>query len=210
MSIVYCHTNKINSKRYIGITNRTIAQRSGTNGVNYKNGTRFYNAILKYGWDNFTHEILEENLTREEASKREKYYIKLYNTTDDRFGYNICTGGDNNFTRRPLTKNQKELVSKTTKRAMNEPNRRKHMLEVYKSKNWIEKNSKSAKQQWELTNLRQKVQEANGNKVICLETKKIYPSILEASRDTNISRYKISQSCKNEDYVADNTHWKYI
>ncbi len=209
-NIVYCHTNKINGKKYIGITKRKLEERCGTNGVDYKNSTRFYNAILKYGWENFDHEILEENLTREEANEREQYYINLYNTMDDRYGYNITSGGDNNFYRIPLTEEQKQLVSENTKKAMNEPKRRAHMLEVYKSDDWIEKNSKSAKVQWATTDLKLKVQEANGRKVQCLDTGKKYMSIIEASKDTGISRYKISQSCKMENYLADGTNWQFI
>ena len=209
-NIVYCHINKINGKRYIGITERHLKERCGVNGVNYKKSTRFYNAIKKYGWDNFDHIILEKNLSRKQASEREQYYINLYNTMDDRYGYNITSGGDDNFYRNPLTEEQKQLVSETTKKAMNEPKLRAHMLEVYKSNNWIEKNSKSAKVQWATTDLKLKVQEANGRKVQCLDTGKKYMSIMEASKDTGISRYKISQSCKIENYLADGTNWQFI
>lgn len=209
-NMVYCHINKINGKRYIGITKRSLKERCGANGVDYKNSTRFYNAIQKYGWDNFNHIILEENLTRKQASEREQYYINLYNTTDDRYGYNITSGGDDNFIRNPLTEEQKQFVSETTKKAMNEPKRRAHMLEVYKSDDWIKKNSHSAKVQWVTTNLKTKVQEANGHKVKCIETGKQYMSVLEASKDTGISRYKISQSCKIENYITDGTHWQFI
>ncbi|MBQ2870433.1 GIY-YIG nuclease family protein [bacterium] len=209
-NMVYCHINKINGKRYIGITKRSLKERCGTNGVDYKKSTRFYNAIQKYGWDNFDHIILEENLTRKQASEREQYYINLYNTMNDRYGYNITSGGDDNFIRNPLTEEQKQLVSETTKKAMNEPKLRAHMLEVYKSDNWIKKNSDSAKNQWATTDLKTKVQEANGRKVKCIETGKQYMSILEASKDTGISSYKISQSCKIENYIADGTHWQFI
>lgn len=209
-NVVYCHTNKINGKKYIGITFQTLEQRFGKNGNGYKKSARFYNAIKKYGWDNFEHEILEKNLTREQASEREKYYIKLYNTMDNRYGYNISSGGDNVFTKVPLTEEQRKIVSETTKKAMNEPERRAHMLEVYKSDNWIKKNSDSARVQWATTDLKIKIQEANGRKVQCLETGKWYMSALEASRDVGISDYKIRRSCNEENYNADGTHWQFI
>ena len=54
----------------------------------------FFNAIQKYGWDNFEHIILEEGLTEEEAVEKEKYYIALWHTNDDNYGYNLTAGGE--------------------------------------------------------------------------------------------------------------------
>lgn len=52
----------------------------------------FYNAIKRYGWDNFEHKVLEDHLTREEAKKKEIYYIKKYDSFYN--GYNRTFGGD--------------------------------------------------------------------------------------------------------------------
>lgn len=83
-----------NGHQYIGITSTNPPEkRWGSNGINYKPCIKFYNAIKKYGWENFKHEILEENLTREEAQKAEKFYIKEFNTLSPN-GYNLTTGGD--------------------------------------------------------------------------------------------------------------------
>lgn len=95
---LYIHTNKTNMKRYVGITShRNPKQRWGTGGEKYKGSTRFWNAIQKHGWDNFEHEILLTNLSKEEAEDREQFYISLFRTTDDRFGYNISKGGKSNY-----------------------------------------------------------------------------------------------------------------
>lgn len=94
--IVYKHTAPSN-KAYIGITKKSMQERSGVEGIHYKKNAHFYSAIKKYGWNNFKHEILCENLTKEEASDKEKYYIDLYNTSDSRFGYNNTTGGETNY-----------------------------------------------------------------------------------------------------------------
>lgn len=88
---VYCHTNKINGKKYIGITSQKPEKRWGTNGRNYK-GQKFHNAIEKYGWDNFEHELLFNNLTEQSAKDKEIELIRTYNT--QRNGYNISSGGD--------------------------------------------------------------------------------------------------------------------
>ena len=88
---VYCHTNNINGKKYIGITAVKPEYR-----WNHGNGYRhqvFEKAIKKYGWENFSHEILFEGLTKEEAELQEIALIRQYNTQDSKYGYNISCGG---------------------------------------------------------------------------------------------------------------------
>nr|DAI49412.1 MAG TPA: intron associated endonuclease [Caudoviricetes sp.] len=90
---VYMHANKNNGKVYIGQTCCEDLTRRWCGGHGYKANSHFYRAILKNGWDNFTHEILETGLTAEEANDRERYYIALYQSTDPSKGYNIRSGG---------------------------------------------------------------------------------------------------------------------
>lgn len=91
---LYCHTNQINKKKYFGITTQSPLNR-WANGRGYKNNSHFWYAICKYGWSNFTHEILHINLNEEEASKLERKYINEYCTCDQNYGYNIQPGGYN-------------------------------------------------------------------------------------------------------------------
>ena len=53
---VYKHISP-NGKQYVGITKQDVVKR-WANGEGYKNCTYFYNAIQKYGWENFQHIIL--------------------------------------------------------------------------------------------------------------------------------------------------------
>ena len=92
--LVYCHTNKINNKKYFGITCKTTKKRWGKDGYNYSTSPYFYNAIKKHGWDNFEHEILHTNLSEQEAKEYEKKYISEFNTNDRIYGYNRTAGGD--------------------------------------------------------------------------------------------------------------------
>ena len=99
---VYCHTNKINGKKYIGQTCQKPEVRWGNNGNGYKpkgKNVRSYlwNSICKYGWNEFEHEILKDGLSFEEANYWEKYYINLFRTFTgykDSNGYNQTLGGD--------------------------------------------------------------------------------------------------------------------
>ena len=93
MYTVYKHTNNQNGKVYIGITSKKPEYRWNS-GKNYSNNEHFFSAINKYGWDNFSHEILFENLIKEEAEEKEIQLIKEYNSTDENFGYNLSPGGN--------------------------------------------------------------------------------------------------------------------
>ena len=90
---VYVHINKINSKKYIGITSRDPVKRWGLNGNGYKQ-QMFWNAIQKYGWDNFSHQIIATGLTHEEAEQMEIYLIEKYESNITKHGYNVTKGGD--------------------------------------------------------------------------------------------------------------------
>lgn len=90
---VYKHTNLFNGKIYIGITSKKVNQR-WKNGAGYKTQPYFYNAILKYTWDGFSHEILYTNLSEEEAKQKEIDLISKYKSNNKKYGYNITGGGD--------------------------------------------------------------------------------------------------------------------
>ena len=94
---VYMHTNKINGKKYIGITGQRPETRWKA-GSPYKRNTHFWRAIQKYGWhDGFLHEIIESNLTEDEACRLEVELIAKYNTSDPKCGYNQTSGGEASF-----------------------------------------------------------------------------------------------------------------
>lgn len=92
--VVYKHTNKVNGKIYIGITGKKVPKYRWGRGSGYHNNIHFVNAIKKYGWDNFEHEILETGLTCKEAKEREQFWIAKYNCNNPKFGYNKTKGGD--------------------------------------------------------------------------------------------------------------------
>lgn len=90
--IVYKHTNKTNGKVYIGITCQRIHDR-WKGGHGYRS-QYFSRAIKKYGWDGFVHEIVAENLSKEDACELERILIKSYRSTETEYGYNQALGGD--------------------------------------------------------------------------------------------------------------------
>lgn len=81
-----------NKKVYIGQT-KNLKIRWEANGNHYNGNKEMYNDILKYGWINIKKEILLETDIREIAYDYEIKYIKQYNSTNPKFGYNKSTGG---------------------------------------------------------------------------------------------------------------------
>ena len=91
--LVYKHTSP-SGKVYIGITSKTIQERKN---CGYGHNTYLKNAIKKYGWKNFKHEILADGLTVDEAQAVEKRLIAETKSTDRDKGYNLSLGGEATF-----------------------------------------------------------------------------------------------------------------
>lgn len=91
---LYKITNKINGKKYIGITN-SYKRRFREHKGNHSPNSLICKAIQKYGQENFIFEVLKENLSIENACKLEQEYIKKENCLVPN-GYNISKGGNIN------------------------------------------------------------------------------------------------------------------
>ena len=108
---VYSHTNKINGKKYIGLTKQKPEERWRHDGVGYKSQIKFWRAIEKYGWNNFEHEILFTNLTEQEASVIEILLIKEFDCINN--GYNVSLGGSTtNHSQETLEKMRQSMLGK--------------------------------------------------------------------------------------------------
>lgn len=120
MSLVYKITNNINKKIYIGCTSRTAECRF----AEHKRTARhnpcacvLYKAIKKYGEEAFSIEVLEDDLTEEEAYIREGYYIEsLSSHYSTGKGYNMAEGGN----RPPIPAGEKNFMAKLTEEEVEE------------------------------------------------------------------------------------------
>lgn len=86
---LYCHLFP-NGKRYIGIT-RTSPEKRWQSGKGYESQEKVARAISLYGWDNIEHQIIAEELTRDQAERLETYLIDVLDTIAE--GYNVSIGG---------------------------------------------------------------------------------------------------------------------
>lgn len=94
--IVYKATNKINGKCYIGQTRHSLEHRKIAHLRCAKKGvdTHFYQAIRKYGADNFEWEIICSTNDKQRLNELETFYITKFDSI--KHGYNMVDGGDNN------------------------------------------------------------------------------------------------------------------
>lgn len=97
--VIYKITNLVNNKVYIGqIYDYETRKRHHIGAAlhNWKESDRpLYRAMKKYGIENFSFEIIDYAETEEELNNKEIYYIKYYNSSIDKNGYNLDLGGKN-------------------------------------------------------------------------------------------------------------------
>ena len=101
MGMIYCFTNKINSKKYIGQTIKSTNERYCNHKSAYQNksyrdyDSPLHRAFRKYGFENFDYEIIAKDIEDIDLlNSLEIYYIQYYNTLVPN-GYNIAPGGKN-------------------------------------------------------------------------------------------------------------------
>lgn len=196
MYSVYMHTNKINGKKYVGITSQKPEKR-WNNGNGYIHQP-FYKEINKYGWDGFYHEVLFDGLTEEEAKNKESELIEIYKTSSEKYGYNCTIGelegmrkGNNNpFYGKKHTEKYKARMSELAKGKVFSYETRKRMSRNRKGK-CVGKDN------------------VNARKVICLDTGKKYNTLKEASIDTGANQFKISDVCRGKRNKAGGLRWAY-
>ena len=87
--LIYCTTNLITGKKYIG-------KQVDENKKNYLgSGTYFKRSLKKYGKDNFSKEILISGINdQKELSQIEIYLIAYYGAHKSDNYYNLCSGGE--------------------------------------------------------------------------------------------------------------------
>lgn len=90
---IYCFTNKVNGKKYIGKTGN-FHNRMNAHKIASGDCPHFHNAIKKYGIDSFDLIIIDEYKTEEDALVAEIFYISHYKSNNRKYGYNLTNGGD--------------------------------------------------------------------------------------------------------------------
>lgn len=201
MYIIYKHTNLTNGKVYVGQTKHSPEKRWGRNGKYYLyRDTAFSRAIVKYGWNNFSHEVLATGLTKDEANEMEINLIRKYKEL--RMSYNMTIGGEGKVGI-PFPEHLKKEVSKRFK---GKPFTKEHRQRISDSLKGKPK-SEIAKQHMRgrvPVNKRPILQfSADG------EFMKEYSSIQEAAIQNNIIATHISRCARGKRKKTGGYIWKY-
>ena len=193
-------------KSYIGLT-RERPNRRWRNGDGYlkkgQDNSKFGNAIRKYGWDSFKHEIIGvvESDTKEQLvldlNEWEIYYIEKYDSFYN--GYNSTLGGKSivfsDEVRKKISESQKgKTMSEESKKKMSNAKKGKQLNNEHKKK--IGDTMRGRKHSEE-----SKKKIRNGQrttKVICITTGEVFDSIGQASRHYNVDTSTIIKCCKGE------------
>lgn len=189
--ILYEHRNKINGKRYIGITNNKTKRWYGK-GRHYAKCPYFFAAIQKYDWDNFEHNVLIYDLTREEASRLEKHYIKMLKTRDKAYGYNLAEGGVDAPTmlgKHHSEETRQKMRESALGRVISEEQRHKHSK-------WMSENNVGKRN-------------PKSRAVRCIDTGEVFDSQRIAAESKGLLQSKISLCCQGKRSQTGGLHWEY-
>lgn len=227
---VYKHTSPC-GKSYIGITSQRPSNRF-RNGDGYKHNKYFYRAIQKYGWGNFTHQILINGLSESDALIEEERLIRELGTCNSDLGFNLMTAGGSAGTHSQETK-EKIRVAATGRRAseetrakmslskngheLSEISRNKLRQKRIGEKNpfWGRKHTEESKQKIKTNSADFSGEKSvNARRVSQYRTSgefiKTYGSISGAAKENNIqSPYNISACCNGRQRTACGYVWKY-
>jgi group I intron endonuclease len=209
---VYCFTNKINNKKYIGLTcdvKRRYKQHKSGN----SRAVVFCLAIKKYGFDSFDFEILKTNLTLNEAKDFERDKISTLNTMVPS-GYNRTEGGDSSV--RHTKETIEKIIEKNRVWRLNNGCSMKGKKHSEETKKMLREaalkrtNMPSGPQHWnygkkhkESTKEKMSIKQSLGNngfakKVVDLNTNIVYSCINEAKLVYSISHSLVSMICSGK------------
>jgi group I intron endonuclease len=187
---IYCITNKINGKKYIG-QSINIKERWHSEKQNRGNNKHLTRAMEKYGRENFDFSIIEE-CPKELLDTKEEEYIKKFNSNNVEFGYNIAPGGKKfNTWWEKLSQEQKEELNR--QRSLSLKGRKMKLTQ---------------KQRQEMSERMKKRVKEKRKKVYCLETNKIYESVSDAAKENGIlDDILVSRCCSGKYKSTNNLHF---
>lgn len=237
---IYRITNLINNKIYIGQTSRKLSKRileyKKSFLYNNQQNTHLQNSFNKYGFENFKFEVIDIAQNINELNEKEINYIKQYNSTNKKIGYNIESGGKNSIpTTETLEKMSKShLGIKQTDSWVNKriaiagscdakkygkkkTDEEKNQLSVISPKFWLGKmrsdktKSKISKTKKEngLSDKQKKIlYKTVYKRNILTNTVQSYESTTIAATFEHVNQSTISRWCKNKKNV-NGYHWSY-
>lgn len=189
---IYKTINLINNKIYIG--------KSNGNRKNYKgSGKLIKQAFKKYGRENFKKElIVEGNFNNNLLNELEIHYIRLYNSTNLKIGYNLENGGAgfNKSSQITLKIKRKEINKKISESKKGIKFSKSHIENIKKAKLGVQYKSRWVK-----------IKQLNKftNEII-----KIWENSISIEKELGISTSNIIACCKGRKNSTNGFKWTYV
>ncbi len=226
---IYKITNKLNGMSYVGKTTRSLDERIAEH-LRNKSNSYVDRAIQKYGWENFSVEVLETCETINQLNECEKKYIIEQNTKFPN-GYNLTDGGEGILGYKAPPELSARL-SKMRKGRRNTPEQRAKISAKLSGREFTAEHkanisaakmghsvSRETRAKLTIANIgkkasaetRAKMADSSAKKraVRCVETGEIFPSMKIAMTWAKISRHVLRKACLNENSIAGGYHWQY-
>lgn len=204
--IIYKITNKVNGKIYIGKTSKTAqyrfkrhVQEAVSKNKLGRNNFYFHKALVKYGRDNFSIDVLQECETAEEAAKLEIEYISKYHSQDHLIGYNLTKGGEGvvgrKKTQQEIEKHRQKMIgrklSQEHKMAISRANKGKQISLITRQK--ISMKNSGANNGCFGKTQSVEFRKAKGIKISIAKSGKVYNNNANIDKLKEVSRARLSE-----------------
>ena len=209
--IIYKATNVVTGEIYVGATTVSLQERINDhyNKATKNYGHKFQNAIREYGFESFIWEQIDTGINTDELALKEKYYIQKFDSFHN--GYNSDRGGG--FKKTIYQYNLTgELES--TFQSLEEASKSSSISEESISHACIGDRKTSNGFYWTYTSTFDLKEDIRKKKVILYdyegELVKVFDSISEASKATEVNKSSIAKCCRGERKKAGNFIWKFF
>lgn len=211
MGYIYCITNKINGKKYVGLTVTTLANRFKEHKSDSKRyeSMPLYKAFKKYGIENFSIEQLEQT-DNENLSDREIYWIEKLKTFDSRYGYNATRGGQGG--RRLYDEEDNKSIIEWWNKGLSIKDINKQTgIGINKITSVVSELPNFKEQTQSI--ITERIRKAKGRRInqysLNGEFVKSYETVTDAQRELGYDCTQIISSCKNHNYTCHNFLFRY-
>ena len=209
--IIYKATNVATGEVYIGATTISSQERINDhyNKATKNYGHKFQNDIREYGFESFIWEQIDTGINTDELALKEKYYIQKFDSFHN--GYNSDRGGG--FKKTIYQYNLTgELES--TFQSLEEASKSSSISEESISHACVGDRKTSNGFYWTYTTTFDLKEDYRKKKVIQYdfdgELVKVFDSISEASKATEVNKSSIAKCCRGERKKAGDFIWKFL